>query len=360
MQKNNTLTRPQRQSNPINSLPFLPFLPSIPTSDRERPRRHLLEAPPRASAGPTGTMPPEIPGSASAWSRAKARMRLRALAMISPQRAAHVALDMFCTPVATRAPSTDDRRIGDGASWSTLQIDDHELAVYAWGDPATQPYVLLAHDWSDHALGQRSLVRALRADGYAVVAFDQQAHGRSSGRMATLPDFVCNLLAVGWRLGPAAAVIGHGMGAAAAAVALNRGMKADQAILLAPRADPEEAAIRFASRCGIGGSLRRRMMALLERRTGVALDDLQAHRFVPRIGRPALVVHDMEDAEVPWSEGERYARCWPGARLLTTTGLGHQRILSDPRVLGACLRFLKGEAVGERVVSSPNLPYGFG
>ena len=101
------------------------------------------------------------------------------------------------------------------------------------------------------------------------------------------------------------------------------------------------------------------MIALLEGRTRVPIDELQAHRNAPLIARPALVVHDLEDAEVPWAEGERYARYWPDSRLLTTTGLGHHRIAHDPGVIAAALRFLRGEIVGDRVVSSPNLPYGF-
>ena len=353
MQKNNTLVRPQRQSNLINSLP------SLPSSDPGHPHPHLLEMPPRAIAGPASAIPRPASDPSFAWRRAMTQLRLRVLALVSPERAAHVALDMFCSPAVANGLSIDDRRADDGASWSTLQVDGNELTTCTWGDLATQPYVLLAHDWSGHALEQHALVRALRAAGYAIVAFDQQGHGRSSGRFATLPDFVCNLIAVGWHHGPAVAVIGHGMGAAAAAIALNRGLKADHALLIAPQADPVEATVRFAARHGIGGSLRRRMVALLECRTGVPMDDLQAHRIAPWSGRPALIVHDMEDAEVPWSEGERYARYWPGARLLTTTGLGHQRITRDPQVLVACLRFLKGKAVGERVVSSPNLPYGF-
>ena len=99
-------------------------------------------------------------------------------------------------------------------------------------------------------------------------------------------------------------------------------------------------------------------MAVLERRTGVAIDELQAHRAAPKIARPALVVHDLEDSEVPWAEGERYARYWPQSRLLTTTGLGHRRLTREPVVIEACLQFLRGDAVGERVVSSSNLPYG--
>jgi pimeloyl-ACP methyl ester carboxylesterase len=89
------------------------------------------------------------------------------------------------------------------------------------------------------------------------------------------------------------------------------------------------------------------------------VDELQAHNNAPRIGRPALIVHDLEDREVPWSEGERYARYWPHARLVSTRGLGHNRIVDDASTIAAALRFLRGDEVGERVVSSPNLPYGW-
>ena len=66
---------------------------------------------------------------------------------------------------------------------------------------------------------------------------------------------------------------------------------------------------------------------------GRRLDDLQAHRLAPAIGTPALVVHDLLDDEVPWAEGERFARLLPESRLLTTLDLGHQGVLADARVL---------------------------
>ena len=49
---------------------------------------------------------------------------------------------------------------------------------------------------------------------------------------------------------------------------------------------------------------------------------------------------------------------FPGARLLSTQGLGHKRVLDDAGVIAAALAFLRGEPVGARVVSSPNLPFG--
>ena len=47
------------------------------------------------------------------------------------------------------------------------------------------------------------------------------------------------------------------------------------------------------------------------------------------------MIHDQDDREVPLPHGERLAAAWPGARLVTTTGLGHRRILRDPAVLDA-------------------------
>ena len=76
------------------------------------------------------------------------------------------------------------------------------IHVYVWGDPQTQPYVLFAHGWSSHGTRIAPWVPPLRAAGYAVVAFDQAAHGRSGGTHTTLPDFTCHLLAVGTHFGP--------------------------------------------------------------------------------------------------------------------------------------------------------------
>lgn len=281
------------------------------------------------------------------------RSRLRALALVSPVRAAKWCVDLYCTPGA--AVHAIDHR---GARHCRLQVDDCELATYVWGDPSQQPYVLVAHGWSGHALEHPALVEALRAAGYAVVAFDQRGHGRSTSGMTSLPDFVCNLLAVGWRYGRATAVIGHSLGGAAATVALSHGLEAEHLILIGANADPDDAIRRFARSLGMGASMHRRMAALLEQRTGVALDDLQAHRVAPMIGRPTLVVHDIEDKEVPWDEGERYARYLPHSQLLTTSGIAHQRLASNAAVIQACLGFLRGNKVGERIVSSLNLPYG--
>jgi pimeloyl-ACP methyl ester carboxylesterase len=277
---------------------------------------------------------------------------------IAPEAMARRAGELFTRPFrsarerALAAPTL-------GAAELELNVDGTPIHAYVWGDPNRQPYVLFAHGWSSYGTRVAPWLKPLQDAGYAVVAFDQAAHGRSGGTHTSLPDFTSHLLAVGHHFGPAAAVIGHSLGGAATALALARGLEAQRAVLIAPAADPLAAVERFSRFVWLAGSVGRRMFAGFEQAMQFDAGELQAHNNAPKIARPALIVHDVEDREVPWSEGERYARFWRDSRLLSTHGLGHNRVADDAGVIAATLRFLRGEAVGDRVVSSPNLPYGF-
>jgi pimeloyl-ACP methyl ester carboxylesterase len=275
----------------------------------------------------------------------------------APDATARRAARLLCTPFASgrlRARDADD----GGALRSDIEIGARRVAVYRWGDAQAQPRVLLAHGWSSYALRFLPWVRALRAAGYAVVAFDQPGHGRSDAGRCTMACFARTLRGVAHRLGPFEAVVGHSMGGAAAMLALADGAQAKRVVLVAPAADPDAATSRFARKVGLVGGIVPRIQRHLEVQTGVTVHDLTAHVRAPSLAVPALIIHDLADAEVPWEEGESYARHWPGARLLSTSGLGHSRIVNDAATIDAGLRFLRGEVVGERVTSSPNLPFG--
>jgi pimeloyl-ACP methyl ester carboxylesterase len=265
---------------------------------------------------------------------------------------------LFCTPLATSRQRAHAADPGD-AVVSRFAFGGEQLGLYTWGDPATQPYVLLAHGWSSHALRFQPWIQPLRDAGFAVVGFDQIGHGLSSGKRTTLPGFADVLAEVARRHGNAAAVIAHSLGGAATTLALADGLVAERVILLAPAADPIDAARRFGRFVGLADYLSTHLFDEYEARHSTRVSSLQAHLKAPSIGRPALIVHDLGDREVPWAEGERYARHWPDARLVTTTGLGHHRVVDDSGVIDAGMKFLRGDIVGDRVVSSPNLPYGF-
>ncbi len=275
-----------------------------------------------------------------------------------PERTVRRAGQLFATPFASSrqralsAPHDQAMRQGE------IIIRNERIATYTWGDPARQPYVLVVHGWSSFGLRYQLWVSHLRALGYAVIAFDQPGHGLSSGRYCTLPDFVDTTNELGRCYGPAALGIGHSLGAAALVLAQDQAWQARQLILLAPAADMVAAGDRFIRLVHLGPHLRAPFFAWHEHYTGAHPQDLQVHRHLPALGQRGLIVHDLDDRDVPWEEGERCARHWPTARLLTTQGLGHHRVVDAPEVIEAALAFLRGEDVGERVIGSPNLPLG--
>jgi pimeloyl-ACP methyl ester carboxylesterase len=274
---------------------------------------------------------------------------------IAPKRTVHRAARLFATPYASSRSRAQATQGDADMQRGELQVNGETIATYVWGDPSSQPYALLAHGWSSFGLRFLPWVARLRARGFAVVTFDQPGHGHSSGKLCTLPEFITTIRAIGERYGNAALAVGHSLGGAAVTLAQDETWHADRLILVAPAADMKAAARRFFRFVHLAGYLREPFYAWLHRRTGVHIDELQLERKLPTLGQPALIVHDLDDADVPWGEGERYAQHWSGARLYTTEGLGHRRVLDAPEVIEAALAFVRGEEVGTRVIGSRDL-----
>ncbi len=272
-----------------------------------------------------------------------------------PKRTLNRAARLFVTPYASSRRRAQAAQPDACMQRCQVTIQGERIATYRWGDPSREPYVLMAHGWSSFGLRFLPWVPYLRALGYAVLTFDQPGHGLSTGNYCTLPDFVDVTNELGHRFGTADVAIGHSLGAAALALAQDKAWQARKLILLAPAEDMVAATDRFFRQVHLGAHLRAPFFDWHEGYTGISPQDLQVHRHLPALGQPGLIVHDLDDNDVPWAEGERYARHWHQSRLLTTRGLGHHRIVDAPEVIQASLAFLRGERVGERVVGSSHL-----
>jgi pimeloyl-ACP methyl ester carboxylesterase len=235
----------------------------------------------------------------------------------------------------------------------------YRLMTYCWGDPESQPYLLFSHGWSGSGLIFEAWVDRCLSAGFSVVSFDQQGHGLSSGSTATLLDFAGNLRTVGHYFGRPNAIIGHGIGGTAAVRALIDGLASDHLVLVAAQADPVAALRRFGCAYGLTWRETGKVIEMIDAHSNIPLEEQQAHRTIPKIATPTLVIHDVGDSKIPWEEGERYARFSSNAQLLSTSGLDYDSIATDDSTVDATLRFVRGETVASAVVSSQNLRYGF-
>jgi pimeloyl-ACP methyl ester carboxylesterase len=278
----------------------------------------------------------------AALHRISTNVRFLTGSLLLPEHAAALAERLFLTPPPARLPQSTFFDFLDAHS-SFVEYRGRNLATWRWG-PRDAPAVLLAHGWGGYAAQMRGFVPRLLAEGLRVIAYDQPAHGLSEGKLTGLPDFAGALAAVAAHHGDVRHVIAHSLGGVATAVALSRGLALQRTVLVSPPSDLVGYSRQFARWTWMPEPLRRAMQAAIEERFGVRWFELEVSRLAPRLKAPALVIHDRADGIVPWTQGAALARAWPGARLLSTEGLGHGRILESETVLRAAADFIAGRS----------------
>jgi pimeloyl-ACP methyl ester carboxylesterase len=270
------------------------------------------------------------------------RTWFRMAAAVAPRAAERQAASLFLTPTRPRrkSPRLEDPAAGRYAL--TVREGELQVAAWSWG---RGPAVLLAHGWGGTAADMVPLAEALERAGYRAVLFDFPAHGRSLGKRTNMVEWLRVVRAVVAAVGPLHAVVGHSFGAATLAIALaEHGMDVRGAVLLAPVIGPTLFVDRFTGMIGLPPARAEGMMRHIARTVGREPATLDARRAAASLRLPALIVHDPEDREVPWAHGAEIANAWLGSRMVPAEGLGHRRLLRDPRIVGEAMEFIAGLA----------------
>lgn len=269
------------------------------------------------------------------------RTAFGALDRVAPAVSARWAVRLWSTLPTARGLRRDERPEG-GRRSSVALPRGRDVVVETWGEG--EP-VYLVHGWGGWRGQLGMMVSPLVEAGRRVVAFDAPSHGESGPghlgpRRSTAIEMMDALEAVADVHGNPSAVVGHSLGATVATLVAADGLDAGRLALVAPSADVLTMTEVMAQRLGYGSRTKRRFDARLESMAGRPLRDFDLTSHPMTV--PALVVHDQRDKEVPYAQGVRIAEAWPNAELLSTDGLGHQRILRDPGVVQAVARFVTG------------------
>jgi len=264
------------------------------------------------------------------------------LGRAAPGLAATWALDLFFTPRGRRGSRRITALLSDARRFD-VTVDGQRVAAWAWGDG---PAVYLVHGWAGVGGQLAAFVPPLRAGGFRVVTFDAPGHGASGGRRSSIVHFARALHALVAEAGGAHAVIAHSLGAAAVVRALAQGLDVKRAVFVGPTEGPRDWSERFRAHLGVPPHVMTAMRERSERWLGARWEDFDVPALARTRSTPLLVFHDRGDAEVPWTDGAAIAGAWPGARLVTTTGLGHRRILRDPQVVSRAVAFVNGAEPG--------------
>lgn len=269
------------------------------------------------------------------------RLGFRVMGPLFPGLAARIAYRFFTTP-RQRARHKKSEPILEQARIFEFLAGRRMLKGYEWGEG--DRVVLLVHGWESRGTALRTFVAPLLAAGYRVVAFDGPAHGDSRGRATTMPEFAGAVRAIMNQFGQIEHIITHSFGGPSTMFAL-RHLDPDRHIKrLVMIAAPNRAQAVFnraTSMLGVRGKAKARFRQMLERSAGLPLHaaDVSGTLPPPTID-DVLLVHDREDAIVPFDDALETAHNWPDVHLLATRGYGHYRLMKNPDLIRYVADFL--------------------
>jgi pimeloyl-ACP methyl ester carboxylesterase len=271
------------------------------------------------------------------------RTTLAVLARVAPRAAAGVALRLFRTPTGRSRLRPAEEPVMLRARPDRFEVNGKAVDVFAWGDGARP--VLLMHGWQSRASRFAPLIAALLDRGYSPVAFDAPGHGGSGGRTTTILEYREIARRLHQRHGRFTAVIAHSIGGLAAFFSVREQAPADRVITLSAPADFDHVVDRFCAQLRLGPRVGTELRRRIESRMFPEERDIWA-RFAAThrpadLTQPILVVHDEADDVIDPGQARRLVAAYgQQADLLVTQGLGHRRIIADPRVAEAVLDFL--------------------
>lgn len=221
----------------------------------------------------------------------------------------------------------------------TFDVGTHRIAGFSAG---AGPTVLLVHGWGERAASLGAFVAPLVGAGFRVVGIDMPGHGATSRGRTDIFETGRALRSVADQLGGASAIVAHSMGGYVTTTALAEGLHTDAVVLIAPASDVNHVMGKFGALFALPDRAVAGLRAYIGRRFGADVwERLNARKHAARFSTPALIVHDRDDQQIDVSESLELADAWPGARILLTNGLGHDKPTREAEVIEAIAGFLR-------------------
>lgn len=247
---------------------------------------------------------------------------------------------IFFTPLKFKTP---EKELEAAASAKKFQVicDSKKVQCYEWGDES-KPYVLVVHGWAGRATQFRKFVPAFNHASIRIIGFDGPAHGQSEGKRTNIAEFSATINQIGSLKGLPVAIIAHSFGGGASLYAIAHGFPVKKLINIASPAIADRIIKSYLK--VIGGSWQTGLAFknYILQKHGKPFEEFTALELIKKVPQDFkfMIVQDEDDKDVELLHANELMRVYPSANLLQTSGLGHNRILKDDKVINRCLSFI--------------------
>jgi pimeloyl-ACP methyl ester carboxylesterase len=262
------------------------------------------------------------------------------LQAFSKKLATLYAAKLFTTPIRHKMPKRE-LAMDENSQQFSLFIPkiNKEIVVYEYG--ASDKKVLLVHGWSGRGTQLVKIADELIKKGFMIISFDAPAHGKSKGSSTIMIEFIASILELEKKYGPFEYAIGHSLGGMSILNALKQNFTVKKAVTIGSGDVIQDIIDDFVKILKLKPEYCLRLKDYFETKFVGKMDDYSAYKAAQMIQIPVLVIHDQNDEDVSVNSAYHIDKHLAHSQLLITEGLGHRKIVGNPAVIEAILKFIE-------------------
>lgn len=259
------------------------------------------------------------------------------LAVVAPRVAARKGFDLFRHPFRGKL-QTHHHAFYDSADKFDFTLHGETIQAYRWGHGATK--VLFVHGWQSHSFRWKHYIEALDKSRHTIYALDAPAHGLSTGRFMTVPQYSEAIEKMIREIGKPDVVVGHSIGSFTSVYTFyhNPALAPAKIVVLAMPPNASAFLDTFKTTLGLTEKSIKLIINQFVNTVNLTPEYFNASVFVEKLEFPALMIHDEDDDETSISHTKNIHRIWKSSKLMITRGKGHN--LKSPEIVMAVVDFI--------------------
>lgn len=272
------------------------------------------------------------------------RTKIKTLGIVSPEKAAAAAFDLFCTPFKVKK-GVKIPAIFHHSTPVSIDLRDITVRGFQWKSELAQAKkVLIIHGFSSYSYKFEPYVTTLVKSGYEVLAFDAPGHGISDGKRINALIYRDCILAIEKQFGPFYGMIGHSLGGLAASLAIEKmeNISNRKLVLIAPATETKRAIENFFALIPAKKEVQQAFEAYIRQLAGEPIEYFSVPRVVKKIAAKVLWVHDETDTICTFKDVKPLlTEDIPSTQFYITHGLGHNKIYKESSTRNKIMAFLE-------------------
>jgi alpha-beta hydrolase superfamily lysophospholipase len=260
------------------------------------------------------------------------RIKLKAIELVSSDKAAAAAFQLFCTPY-TRQRANEVPEVFEQAEKLSFVFPDYKIHGFRWKPEVSNGLkILICHGFDSSSYKFKRYITPLLNEGFEVFAFDAPAHGLSSGKTITAVVYRDMILSANAAYGPFHGIIAHSFGGIGVALAIEKLDKHSikRLVLIAPATETIRSLNDFCRYLHVSDKVKEGMEKLIVQVGGQPSAWYSVARIIQSVTIPTLWIHDKSDKVTPFEDMESLTQLdLPFVQFKITEGLGHSLYRED-------------------------------